>query len=271
VSTATRVHEKTAEVSMFISIADVLPCLVLFAILAVAHEVGFRIGRGSSRVSEGERSEMSTLEGGMLGLLGLLLAFTFAMASQRFDARKQLVLEEANAIGTAYLRATAVPGGQPVAELLRRYVDVRLKGGGSVPNSDDFRQAVVESERLHHEIWSRAAALAQANPDPLRALLLVAVNEVIDLHEKRLTALRNHVPTIILVLRLLVTVLVMVSIGHAAGVSGGRSLSTALTFAVLVTMVIMVIIDLDRPERGLIRVSQQSLQTLRESLNRGSQ
>ena len=251
---------------------DVLAGLVLFALLVLAHLVGFRVARcGRARADEGERSEASTLQGGMLALLGLLLGFTFAAASQRFDARKQLVLDEANAIGTAYLRATAVPGGEEVAELLRRYVDVRLEGAASARNPEDFRRAVGESERLHDAMWSRAAALARANPDPLRTLLLVAVNEVIDLHEKRLTAMRNHVPTIILVLLLVVSVLTMASLGHAAGASGGRSgmLSTALTFAMLVTVVIMVVVDLDRPERGLIRVSQQSLQTLRDGLHRG--
>jgi len=248
----------------------VLAGLVLFALLVLAHLVGFRVARrGRARADEGERSETSTLQGGMLALLGLLLAFTFAAASQRFDARKQLVLDEANAIGTAYLRATAVPGGEEVAELLRRYVDVRLEGAASARNPEDFRRAVGESERLHDAMWSRAAALARANPDPLRTLLLVAVNEVIDLHEKRLTAMRNHVPTIILVLLLVVSVLTMASLGHAAGASGGRSMSTALTFAMLVTVVIMVVVDLDRPERGLIRVSQQSLQTLRDGLHRG--
>ena len=249
---------------------DVLAGLVLFALLVLAHLVGFRVARrGRARADEGERSETSTLQGGMLALLGLLLGFTFAAASQRFDARKQLVLDEANAIGTAYLRATAVPGGEEVAELLRRYVDVRLEGAASARNPEDFRRAVGESERLHDAMWSRVAALARANPDPLRTLLLVAVNEVIDLHEKRLTAMRNHVPTIILVLLLVVSVLTMASLGHAAGASGGRSMSTALTFAMLVTVVIMVVVDLDRPERGLIRVSQQSLQTLRDGLHRG--
>jgi len=250
---------------------DVLAGLVLFALLVLAHLVGFRVARcGRARADEGERSEASTLQGGMLALLGLLLGFTFAAASQRFDARKQLVLDEANAIGTAYLRATAVPGGEEVGELLRRYVDVRLEGAAS-RNPEDFRRAVGESERLHDAMWSRVAALARANPDPLRTLLLVAVNEVIDLHEKRLTAMRNHVPTIILVLLLVVSVLTMASLGHAAGASGGRGgmLSTALTFAMLVTVVIMVVVDLDRPERGLIRVSQQSLQTLRDGLHRG--
>ena len=255
---------------MFPTTTEVLPGLVLFALLVLAHEVGFRVARRrGARADEGERSETSTLQGGMLGLLGLLLAFTFAIASQRFDTRKQLVLDEANAIGTAYLRATAVPGGEEVADLLRRYVDVRLEGAASAGNPHGFRRAVTESERLHAAMWSRAAALARANPDPLRTLLLPALNEVIDLHEKRLTAMRNHVPTIILVLLLMVSVLTMASLGHAAGVSGGRSMSTALTFAMLVTLVIMVVVDLDRPERGLIRVSQQSLQTLRDGLHRG--
>jgi hypothetical protein len=249
---------------------EVLPGLVLFALLVLAHEVGFRMARRTgARASESERSETSTLVGAMLAILGLLLAFTYAMASQRFDTRKELVLSEANAIGTAYLRATAVPGGEEVAALLRRYVDVRLEGAANARNPEGFRRAVAESERLHDAMWSRAAALAQANPDPLRALLLVALNEVIDLHEKRLTAMRNRVPTIILVLLLAVSLITMASLGHAAGANGGRSLSTALTFAMLVTFVIMVVIDLDRPERGLIRVSQQSLQTLRDSLHRG--
>jgi hypothetical protein len=249
---------------------DVLPAVLLFAVLVLAHEVGCRVARRrAARTGEGERSERSTLQAGMLGLLGLLLAFTYSMASQRFDARKQLVLDEANAIGTAHLRATAVPGGEEVAALLRRYVDVRLEAAARFRDPEDFQQAIAESERLQDAMWSRAAALARANPDPLRVLLLAALNEVIDLHEKRLTAMRNRVPTVILVLLLVVSVITMASLGNAAGASGGRSLSAALTFAALVTLVIVVVVDLDRPERGLIRVSQQSLQTLRDQLHRG--
>src|SRR5262249_24757215 len=123
---------------------------------------------------------------------------------------------------------------------------------------------VAESERLHAAMWSRAAALARANPDPLRTLLLSALNEVIDLHEKRLTAMRNRVPTVILVLLIVSAMLAIASVGHAAGVLGGRSLSTAVVFAALVILVIMVVVDLDQPQRGLITVSQQSLETLRE-------
>ena len=88
-----------------------------------------------------------------------------------------------------------MPGAEEVADLLRRYVDIR-SAGASARNVEDLPRAVGESERLHYAMWSRAAALARANPDPLRTLLLVALNEVIDLHEKRLTAMRNHAPTI---------------------------------------------------------------------------
>jgi len=250
---------------------DILPGILLFAVLVLAHEVGFRVGRRRrARADEGERAESGTLQGGILALLGLLLAFTFAMASQRFDTRRQLVLDEANAIGTAYLRATAVPGGEEVAALLRRYVDVRL-AGTSARDAAAFADTVAESERLHEAMWSRAAALARANPDPLRVSLLTALNDVIDLHEKRLTALRDRVPTIIVLLLVVVAVLAMGSVGHGAGTSGGRTLSTALIFAMLVTLVIVVVVDLDDPRRGLIMVSQQSLQTLHESFQRGPQ
>jgi hypothetical protein len=244
---------------------EVLMAVGLFALLMLAHEVGFRVARrAAGGAAEGERSETNALQGGMLALLGLLLAFTFAIASQRFDTRKQLVLDEANAIGTAYLRATAVPGGEEVADLLRRYADVRLEGVAAFRDPAAFQRAVAESERLHAAMWSRAAALARANPDPLRTLLLSALNEVIDLHEKRLTAIRNRVPPVILVLLIVSAVLAMASVGHAAGVLGGRSLSTAVVFAALVMLVIMVVVDLDQPQRGLITVSQQSLETLRE-------
>jgi len=250
--------------------SEVLTGLGLFALLVLAHEVGFRVARRArAGPDEGERSESNTFQGGMLALLGLLLAFTFAMASQRLDARKQLVLDEANAIGTAYLRATAVPGAEEVADLLRRYVDVRLEGVAASRDPAAFQHAVAESERLHAAMWSRAATLARANPDPLRTLLLSALNDVIDLHEKRLTAMRNRVPAVILVLLVLAAVLAMASVGHSAGILGGRSLSTALIFAALVTLVIMVVVDLDLPQRGLVTVSQQSLETLRESIGRG--
>ncbi len=236
----------------------------------VATEAGFRVGRrAQARVNDASRSEISTIQGAMLGLLALMLGFTFSMAMSRFEVRKQLVLEEANAIGTTFLRAQLLPepSRQEVSRLLRQYVKVRL----------DFYQAGIDpkklhesrnmTEQLHKQLWFHAIDLGGKDPRAIPVgLFIQSLNEVIDLHAKRINALENHVPEIILMLLYFVAIIVTGLIGYGCGLGGKRNFFVTLTASMLIASVILVIIDLDRPRRGLIKVSQQRLLELRDSL-----
>ena len=181
------------------------------------------------------------------------------------------MVREANAIGTAALRAHLLPAEQRAAmtDVFRRYVDVRLKAAaGANLLTPERRQLDAEAGRLQNELWQRAAAAAEADPRSVPAgLLLTAVNELIDVKGERDAALANHVPETVLLLLFGFAVLTSGVFGLGNGLAGARSFGTAAILAVLISLVILVIIDLDRPRRGLIHVSQESMIGLRKSLD----
>src|SRR6187402_1833203 len=184
--------------TQYATILDSLPIWVLFvcivAVVLGSIDGGYRLGRYRRRRSEKEKEgPVGAMVGSTLGLLAFMLAFTFGMAASRFDARKTLVLDEANAIGTTYLRAAMLPeGGNEVRDLLRQYVDQRVaavKSGNAVI-------ALKESEALQGKLWALAVAAGQQHPNSIVVGLFVeSLNNVIDLHAKRVTAgLRNRIP-----------------------------------------------------------------------------
>ena len=243
---------------------------VSIALFLLAIEVGFRLGRRNRpNIGEHAKSQINTIQGAMLGLLALLLGFTFAMAISRYEARKQLVLDEANAIGTTFLRAQLLPQPQrqEVSQLLRQYVEVRMKFYKASVDPARLREAEKQTGQLHLHLWSYAAALGEKDPRAVTVgLFLQSLNEVIDLDSKRLTALENHVPQIILVLLYSVALAANGLIGYGCGLGGRRNFYVTLTASMLIAFVILVIVDLDRPRRGLIRVGQERMLDLHNSL-----
>jgi hypothetical protein len=245
--------------------------VILFILLA---EAGYRLGYLSrGKFDDNGKSQLGTVQGAILGLLALLLGFTFAMAMSRYDVRKQLVLDEANAIGTTYLRAQLFPEPrrQEVSNLLRRYVDVRLEFSKADNDQKKIQEAKNKTEQVQNQLWSFGTAWGKEEPRSIpMGLFLRSLNDVIGLHAKRVTALENHVPEIILVLLYFVAMAAVGLLGYGCGVGGTRNLLVNTLVPIIIAAVILVIIDLDRPRRGLIRVSQQSMMDLRRSLN-GSQ
>lgn len=246
----------------------ILGAIIVFFLAAT--EAGFRFGRrAQTSVTEDSKSQTFTLQGAMLGLLALLLGFTFAMAMARFDTRKQMVLEESIAIGTTFLRAQLLPQPprQEISDLLRQYVEVRLAFYGTGIDKQKLRQTNDRTEQLHKQLWSLAAVLGEKDPRSIPiGLFLQSLNETIDLHAKRMTALENHVPEIILMLLYFVAIVVSGVIGYGCGLGGFRNFFVTTMASILIASVILVIVDLDRPRRGLIRVSQTRMVELRDSL-----
>jgi hypothetical protein len=236
----------------------------------LAIEGGYRLGRLRAMRAEHEKeAPVGAMVAAMLGLLAFILAFTFSLAAQRFDTRRQVLLDEANAIGTAYLRAAMLPQHEEeIRSLLREYVDVRL----AALQTDGVAEGIRKSEELQNRIWDRAVALARDNPDSVVVGLFVqSLNEVIDLHAKRITAgIRNRVPAVIWIALFAVAVISLGAMGYHAGlVRTSRSLAivaVGLTF----TVVIGLVADLDSPREGFLKVSQQALVDLRESMKPGA-
>ncbi|WAC07865.1 MAG: hypothetical protein OS130_01285 [Thermodesulfobacteriota bacterium] len=242
--------------------------IVSSLIFFLVTEVGFRVGNiKRSSADESTKSQTTTLQGAILGLLGLLLAFTISMALIRIEERKQMVLEEANAIGTAYLRAQLLPEPEKteISRLLRQYVDVRLEG----IRPGHLKEAITKSETIHDQLWLQAVAVGKKVPQPVpTGLFIQSLNDVIDVHSKRLRAGMDHVPESIFLLLFTIAIFSMGAIGYGCGLGNGHFRISRLSMAVIISMVILTIIDLDQPGQGLIKVSQQSMISLRDNINK---
>jgi len=260
-----------AMVTQYTTALDGLPLWGLFLTIVVlvlaAIEGGYRLGSYRHR-QEGREKEapVGAMVGATLGLLAFMLAFTFGMAASRFDTRKQLVLDEANAIGTTYLRTAMLPERRDeIRTLLRSYVDARLEA----VRSGRVAEQIVQSEHIQGQLWSAATAVGLQHPDSIVVGLFVeSLNEVIDLHAKRVTAgLRNRIPSAIWVALLTIAALSLAAMGYHAGLVGTIRSLAIIVVAVTFSAVIVLIADLDRPQEGTLIVSQQALIDVRESMN----
>lgn len=246
--------------------------LITIGLFLLAIELGFRLGKRYSNRQDGALTEhVSSLQSSVLGLLALLLGFTFAMSIERFDTRKQLVLEEANSIGTTYLRAHFLPEKlhQEAAILLQQYVESRLEFYYAGDDIRKIESSAKKSAAIEKNLWNIAvqATKKPENPQSI-SLFIQSLNDVIDVNEKRRVALENHVPEPVVVLLFFVSIFGMGFIGYNYGLTGKRRHTSTAFFALLIASVLIIILDIDRPRSGLIQVSQASLERLQENIGR---
>ncbi|HEY2826512.1 MAG TPA: hypothetical protein VGJ04_02845 [Pirellulales bacterium] len=243
---------------------------VAAVLLLAATEIGYRFGLRLHRAKdEARKGQIGGIQGAILGLLGLLLGFTFAMAVGRYESRRALVLQEANAIGTTYLRAALLPGAHQsdVENLLRRYVDVRLDFYDAGEDRAQQANAEQKAAQIQQELWAHAVASAKEAPSPLAVSFITSLNETIDLDATRMNALRTHVPGAVWLLVLAIAACGCCASGYAAGAHGARSIFANWVLPLLIAVVITLIADLDRPRGGLIGIKQQPLIDLKQSLS----
>lgn len=235
--------------------------LVLFSV-----EAGYRWARYKQARSRQEmEAPVGAMVGATLGLLAFLLAITFAMAADSFHARRVALLDEVNAIRTAYLRADLIvePLRTESRKLLLEYVDERLHWVGEGSKA----QTSQSSKELHDRLWAQVAAVDfNSNPDVV-SLFVESVNKVLDLHAERiLVRERSRIPGTVWVVLYLVAVLTLAAMGYHGGIAGTSRSPVMLVVALAFSLVIVLIADLDRPGEGLINVSQQMMIDLRDSL-----
>jgi hypothetical protein len=249
-----------------------LICLVLMGVLMLAVEIGFWTKKaGGKGGPDGiERGDIAFIIGGVMTLLALLLGFTYSMSAGRYEQRRQLVIEEANAIGTTYLRAKTLPEprSSEIQELLRQYTALRVEVTSAIdPGPEKIREWDSRAKELHGRLWSPAADLAREVPNPVISIFLVTLNELIDLHAKRMAAFRNRVPFSIYLVLFIVSAILLWLVGRYFGSQRKRVRLLTTVLALLVASVIWLILDLDQPTQGAIKTSQQSLIDLHQDLS----
>lgn len=243
----------------------------LFVSMGLGIEAGYRVGLADrSDENESSRAHIRAVQASLLGTLALLLGFTFSLALQRFDSRSQAVVEEANAIGTAYLRADLLPAEirDEAKKWLRDYVDLRVRHGKTALDHQRERQAQASQvDRAQQALWRVARQAAEANASPVTSgLFIQALNDMIDAYGKRQAALDRHVPETVLFLLYGTFLMAGMILGYASGVAGHRASFVSYIMTGLIVVLVFIILDLDRPRRGLIEVSQSSLINLQATM-----
>jgi len=241
--------------------------VIAIALAAFAIESGYRLGKWRHvHTLEEKDAPVGAMVGAILGLLAFMLAFTFSLAASRFEARRQVVLEEANAIGTTFLRARFLPKPQrdEVEKLLREYVDVRIQG----VKEGRIAKVISRSEELHALLWSQATESAEKNPGSIMTgLFIQSLNEVIDLHAKRvLVGVRSRIPTSIWIGLFTLAFIGMASMGYQAGLSATRRSPAMLLMVLAFAGVLFLIADLDRGQEGFLSVSQEAMTDVQRSM-----
>jgi len=258
---------------MNITLIGTIFAVGLAAGILILLEVGRRIG--AQRIKEeGESASkgLGAIAGAIFGLMGLLLAFSFSGAASRFDARRHLVVEEANDIGTAWLRIHLLPedAQPPMRDLFRRYLDSRIETYRKVPDMDAVSAELARSAKLQGEIWSLAVSSSRKAEMPAAPMLLLpALNAMIDITTTRSEATRMHPPQVIFVMLGTLTLACSLFAGYDMASRQRLNILHSAGFALVLAVTVYVIIDLEYPRIGLIRMtdSDQALIDLRKSMD----
>ncbi|HMT28127.1 MAG TPA: DUF4239 domain-containing protein [Bacteroidia bacterium] len=255
-------------------IGSVALALGMFLAMFIFMEVGRRVGISRLKNDpEGFQKGIGTVEGAIFGLLGLLIAFTFSGAASRFEDRRWLITEETNNIGTAYLRIglLATEDQPKMKALFREYLDSRIATYKKVPDMAAVKAEYNNSVRLQQEIWDFSLVAGKnpnAMPDAIK-LMTPSLNDMIDITTTRLIAVETHPPIIIFGMLTVLSLISALLAGFGMAGSKNRSLLHMVAFAVMMPMIIYVIMDLEYPRLGFIRIDQADhvMMELRESMN----
>ena len=241
--------------------------ITLFVILLGGMFVGFLLGKNEARHGELESGAAdSAVKGAVAGLAALLLAFSFSFAAGRYDQRTTLTVREANSIRDAWLRVDLIeePTRGRIQQFLRDYLEARLKYLGGGFDQEQIAASAAASQQLQQQIWQTVSEQSRSDKQPGNVSIVVpAVTEMMDAGAAIDAAYSNTVPPVVLILLFGAIIFTGLLVGHSFGRAGRRHVLTAMVFALLVTLVVSVILDLDRPRRGVIRENVAPLENVR--------
>lgn len=244
-------------------IQDLSIAVGLLALMIVSLDAGFRTGRRAGETEDHASGQVGAIQGAVLGLLGLLLAFSFAAAGSRFVERQDLIAQEANAIGTAWLRADLLdePQRSELRAALEAYTAQRVRAASQLQYGWNST-VLAEVERLHARIWQAARDGVATRPE-LALALLTPVNETFDVHALRVSAALKHLPYFVTGLLVVCSLLAVNVIGYGCGIDGRRRWLQTVSLALLISAALWITIDLDHPRKGVLRLDDAPLQALK--------
>lgn len=254
---------------MFFSLSSWQLALLIFAVIGGASALGVVAGRYARRSPDAYREPIGVLQGAFLGVVGLILAFGLSLAVGRYQDRRADVVVDANTIGTAYLRAQTIAEPQRTRslDLLREYNELAIRLTDEVPGSAAIRRTAAEQGRIQQDLWRLAGQALNGKPvDSAPRLYVDSLNDMIDQQTVRLAGLNNRVPDAVLWLELLGAAVALGLLGlHLSTL--GRGVVPVFAAASLVSLLVLVTFDLDRPTRGLIEVPATPLLAERATMS----
>jgi hypothetical protein len=253
---------------MFFSLTSWQLALIILAVVGIATVAGHAGGSYLREHSDTLREPYAVLQGALLGIVGLILAFGLSLAVGRYEARRAATVAEANTIGTTYLRAQLIaePARSRSLDLLRRYTSLAVTVSNEVPNGAGMRRTTSAEGLIQRRLWRLGGqALAAAPVASAPRLYVDSLNSTIDQQSVRLASLNNRVPAAVLGLEVFGAAVALGLLAMHISILG-RGLVPMLLAAGLVTLLLLVTFDLDRPTRGLIKVPSTPLQQLRASM-----
>ena len=253
-----------------VGLLDIIPLWLLFPLgfllILTCCDIGFRLGRNFAKQEiVGVKESAAVTLGAVLGFLAFMLAFTFNTSANRFQERRDVVIEDANAIGTTYLRAKMVaePEGSEIRKLLREYVDNRV---GAI-DLNNAGERIAKAEHLNQLTWDQAKIVAAKAPTPITAIFVQSLNEMIDINTKRLTIVLYHrVPNWIWFSLFILMMLGIGSLGYQNGLNSKMRSPTIIAATLCFAIVLLVTIALDRPGSGLFSVDQAAMDSVRREM-----
>lgn len=251
---------------------EAVVAIVFTTVLLAAVEVAYRLGRRSRGVRRGaRRHQIAAIRGVILGLLSLLLAFTFSMAVERYSVRRDLVVKEANAIGTTWLRAGLLPEARrdEARQLLSDFVDVRLRTQALARDPTQLVEGLRRSAEIESKLWQYAEASASEAPTAVTASFIATLNQLIDTDAERVAAARNQIPAGVWLILFAVAGTSCWTSAYAAGYDGVRSIFTTVLLPLTIILVLLLAFDLTHERQGIIGISQQPLVDLQTLFRSG--
>ncbi|HEY9128684.1 MAG TPA: hypothetical protein VIN02_02490 [Sulfurovum sp.] len=242
-------------------------------ILLISFEIGYQICKYTSNGNDKPAlNSIGPMVSGLLGMLAFVLAFTFAMASSQHTLRKENVLNEANIISTAYLRADLLGerDASKVKALLKEYVDQRINAVNAIKIGDKktITRMIKRSTEIHDQLWAQLISAQKRDADLIVGLLFQSINDLIDSHQNRVTAgFYNRIPSSIWIVLLTISSLTLMILGAQARISKRRTLGAVIPLIIAFTSLTSLVLDLDRPLDGMITVGQEPMIDLQKTLD----
>lgn len=241
---------------------------IVFIMLLVTYHIGFLFGNRKPVKETGHSVRVSNIQAGIMSLLGVMLAFSFSLSSERYEQRRRLIIEESMNIGTAYFRAGLLPDSlrHDLRGLLKSYLDERINFYKTGNTQEEMEQIQSRAQEIQVQIWAKTAVIGKNAPNLNTNINILSLNTMIDISGNISSIFQSHVPKMIILLLTFITTCTVLIIGYSHGLSSDKNFPFMIILNIILCSILLLILDLDTPTSGFLRADIYSLRELKKSI-----